>query len=295
MHRRRTAARNRMATPIIANPMSFCELSLEDGIRKVLAIGYDHIELWRNQLAAFGTTALRVQLRDYVVSLGSQIVGLNAADAPYFQSLGGPADIGPALVGLRADIDTAADLGADYVSTFEGRRDEAAGSARINGPIFDATRLLFEQACAYGASRGIRLLVEVHPFTLGVDVDWLCRLHDAIGAVNFGVIYDPCHFAVALPDGYLDAIDRLGHRICCVHFCDSDKVSCELHFPPGKGCLDLQGILGALRRINFSGSWMVDHWLYPLREEAARSGLAFLREALDGFAAQDTQREDRSR
>ena len=284
-----------MAIPIIANPMSFRELSVEDGIRRVLALGYDHIEVWRNQVDAFSTTALRGQLRDYVASLGSQIVGLNAADMPYFQALGGPGDVEPALAGLRADVDTAADLGAGYVSTFEGRRVQGAGPDRINGPIFDATRSLFARACAYGAPRGVSLLVEVHPFTLGIDLDWLCRLCDSIGAANFGVIYDPCHFAVGLPDGYLDAIDKLGSRISCVHFCDSDKVTSELHLPPGKGCLDLRGILGALRRINFSGSWMVDHWLYPHPEEAARSGRAYLREALEAFADRDAQREDRSR
>ena len=94
---------------------------------------------------------------------------------------------------------------------------------------------------------------------------------------------DPCHFGVGSPDSYLAAIGKPGSRIKCVHFSDSDKISSELHFPPGKGCLDLDGILNELKGIDFRGSWMVDYWLYPLPEEAARSGLAFLREALKDF------------
>ena len=273
-----------MPVPITVNPMIFRELSLEDSIRKVLDMGFDQIEVWRVQTEAFKTRALRHQLRDFVASLGSTIVGLNSADQPYFQSLSGPDEVDPALEGFRGDIDLAADLGAGYVCNFEGRRAAGASAEDIEGPIFEATRSLFHQACAYGADRGVQVLVEVHPFTLGTDLDWLCRLCDRLDAGWFGVVYDPCHFGVGLPEGYLEAIGKLGSRIKCVHFSDSDKISSELHFPPGKGCLDLEGILSELKRIEFRGSWMVDPWLYPLPELAARSGLEFLRQALAEFS-----------
>ena len=272
-----------MPIPIILNPMIFRELSLEDAIRKVVDMGFDQIEVWRVQTETLATQPLRHQLRDFVTSLGSTIVGLNSADQAYFQSLSGPEDVGPALQGFKGDIDLSADLGGEYVCNFEGRRAVGATDADVEGPIFEATRSLFHQACAYGAERGVRVLVEVHPFTLGTDVEWLCRLCDQLDPEQFGVIYDPCHFGVGLPDGYLEAIGKLGNRIKCVHFSDSDKISSELHFPPGKGCLDLEGILSELKRIEFRGSWMVDPWLYPLPEEAARSGRDFLREALKSF------------
>jgi len=115
-----------MPTPIIVNPMIFRELSLEDSIRKALAMGFDQIEVWRGQMEGFRTRALRHQLRDFVASLGSTVIGLNSCDMPYFQSLSGPDEVGPALRGFRGDIDTAADLGAEYVCNFEGRRPEGA-------------------------------------------------------------------------------------------------------------------------------------------------------------------------
>jgi sugar phosphate isomerase/epimerase len=269
-----------MSTPIIINPMIFRELGLEEGIRKALAMGFDQIEIWRVQVEEFRTQSLRNQLRDFVVSLGSTIVGLNSCDQSFFQSLSGINDVDPALQGFKADIEAAADLGAAYVCNFEGRRPEGANDADVAGPIFEATLSLFQQACAHGADRGVQVLVEVHPFTLGTDLEWLCRLCDRLDDEQFGVIYDACHFGVGLPEGYLGAIGKLGSRIKCVHFSDSDMVSSELHFPPGKGCLDLAGIVGELKRIDFRGKWMVDPWLYPLPELAARSGLEFLRKAL---------------
>jgi sugar phosphate isomerase/epimerase len=271
-----------MSIPIIANPLCHQSLSLEDGIRLVLSVGFDHIELCRGPVAPCKTPQLRQQLRGFVASLGSKIVGFNVPDQDYFQALNSPDDFAPALEGLKGDIDKGSDLGVDYVLTFEGRVPAGASADAINGPIFDSTCSLLQQANEYAAAKGIELVVEVHPFTLGIDVDWLCRLCDTIGD-NFGVAYDPCHFGVGSPDSYLEAIGKLGSRIKCVHFSDSDKISSELHFPPGKGCLDLDGILNELKGIDFRGSWMVDYWLYPLPEEAARSGLAFLREALKDF------------
>ena len=272
-----------MTAQIIANPMSFTQLSLEVAIRKVLDLGYDQVELWYRDLEPYGTRARRQHLRDFVELMGSRIVGLNAADAPYFQSLGEATDVESAIAGLTSDITTAAEFGADYVCTYEGRVPAGATPGQIHGPVFEATCTVFKQACEQGARRDVSILVEVHPFTLGTDIDWLCRLCDAIDTGPFGVVYDPCHFAVALPDGYIGAIRTLDSRIKAVHFSDSDKRTSELHFPPGKGCLDLDGILDALRQVGFNGSWMVDHWLYPLPEEAARTGLAYLRDALAQF------------
>jgi sugar phosphate isomerase/epimerase len=269
-----------MPQAIIANPMCFRELALEDAIRNVLSIGFDLVEIWRQNALPFKTPALRHQLRDFVAEMGSSICGLNSCDAAFFQALSGPETVAEALAGFKGDIDIAADLGGTYVCNFEGRRAPGASDNEIKGPIFDATVSLFKQSCEYGQDKGIDIIVEVHPFTLGTDLDWLCRLCDTIDKDNFGVVYDPCHFGVGLPDTYLQAIGKLGERIKCVHFSDGDKKSSELHFPPGAGCLDLDTIVAELRRINYRGSWMVDFWLYPLPEFAARSGLAYARKLL---------------
>ena len=85
---------------------------------------------------------------------------------------------------------------------------------------------------------------------------------------------------MGLPDGYLGAIARLGKRIGHVHFYDSDKISSELHFPPGTGCLDLQGIEQALKEVGFDGTMMLDLWLYPLPEYGTEIGVPYVRDVI---------------
>ena len=90
---------------IIANPMCFRELALEDAIRNVLSIGFDLVEIWRQNALPFKTPALRHQLRDFVAEMGSSICGLNSCDAAFFQALSGPETVAEALAGFKGDID----------------------------------------------------------------------------------------------------------------------------------------------------------------------------------------------
>jgi sugar phosphate isomerase/epimerase len=118
------------------------------------------------------------------------------------------------------------------------------------------------------------------------------QLCDRLDSPDFGVVYDCCHFGVGLPDHYIDAIRRLGRRIHHVHFSDSDKVSSELHYAPGTGCLDLSGIVAALKEIGFDGTMMLDLWLYPLPEEGSRIGVPFVRNVLQCVYQNETRSQN---
>ena len=253
-----------MSIPIVGNPLGFFQDPLEVTLERMRDLGYDQIELCHSQIPDFRTTALRRQLREFVDSLGMSLVGSNVPDSPYFQTLESSDDVKVALAGLQRDIDIAADLGVRYLITYEGRVPAGATDALITGQLLDDTVHLLREAADYAADRDIDVWIEVHPFTLGTRLDFLVALCDRIDRQNFGVVYDACHFAVGIPDGYVDAIGRLGQRIKMVHFSDGDQRSSELHFPPGRGCLDLKAILQALRSIAFSGRWMLDLYLYPL-------------------------------
>jgi sugar phosphate isomerase/epimerase len=221
---------------------------------------------------------LRRRLAEHVASLGLKLIRLNAADPDYFKVLNSPADVPAVLAGLEADIDAAAELGMSQLLTYEGRRPANCGREEIYGWVLDETQNLFEQALGYGRTKSVSLSIEVHPFTLGIDLDWLVALCDRLDSPNFGVVYDCCHFGVGLPRGYIGAIGRLGRRIHHVHFSDSDQVSSELHYAPGTGCLDLSGIVAALKEIGFRGSMMLDLWLDPLPEEGSRIGVPYVAE-----------------
>ena len=265
---------------LIGNPMVFRQLPLEMALAKAASAGYEAFELWPPQIAECRTPELRRQLADHVRSLGVELLRLNCADRDYYQSLSSSNDVSGALSGLCADIDMAADLGMTQLLTWEGRQSDAYTEKDVQGWVLEATIDLFRKACAYGREKNVSLTVEVHPFTLGINVDWLIRLCDGVDDPNFSVTYDCCHFAVGLPDGYVPAIKHLGKRIGHVHFSDSDKQSSELHFAPGTGCLDLDGIVEALIEIGFQGTMMLDLWLYPLPEHGARIGVPYVREVM---------------
>jgi sugar phosphate isomerase/epimerase len=265
---------------VIGNPMIFRQLPLEMALRKMVELGYDALELWPPQIRECRTPALRRRLAQQIASLGLKLVRLNAADPDYFQVLDSPADVPAILAGLKTDIDAAAELGMSQLLTYEGRRPANRRREDIFGWVLDETVNLFSQALGYARTKGVSLSIEVHPFTLGIDLDWLAALCDRLDAPDFGVVYDCCHFAVGLPDGYIDAIRRLGPRIHHVHFSDSDKLSSEVHYAPGTGCLDLPGIVAALKEVAFRGTMMLDLWLYPLPEEGSRLGVPYLVEVV---------------
>ncbi len=262
---------------LIGNPMIYRQLPVEMAISKTVAAGFEALELWPPQIAEFRTPALRGQLRDHLRSLGVEPLRLNCADCDYFQSLASSEDSAQALTGLQRHIDAVVDLGMSQLLTWEGRRPAGFSDADVDGPLLDATTNLFRQACQYGEQRGVELTVEVHPFTLGMRLGWLIELCNRLNDLPFSVTYDCCHFGVGLPNDYVAAIERLGRRIGHVHFSDSDLESSELHFAPGTGLLDLEGIVAALGRIDFEGTMMLDLWLYPLPDRGVEVGVPYVR------------------
>ncbi len=263
---------------IIGNPMIFRHYPLDRAIRTLTEFGYQGVELWAPQIAMCKTDPLRRQLADLIRSLGLTLTGVNAADAAYFSALSSPADVDAVVSHLQRDIDLVHTLGGDYLLTWEGRKPAGVGQIEVFGWVLDSTVEIFRRAVTYAQRKNVRLFIEIHPYTLGIDLDFATQLCDRVDNAAFGITYDCCHFGVGLPDGYIDASYRLGHRIKQVHFSDSDKVSSELHFAPGSGTLDLAGIVTALKAINFQGPMMLDLWLYPFPEEGSRSGVAYLQE-----------------
>jgi len=268
---------------IIANPMAMTawNYSIEDALRLYARLGYDALEVCRPDVETCKTDAMRRQFAEYASSLGLPLIRYNVAAADYFGPLESKEDSKAVVEGLKHDIDVAAGLGASQMITWEGRAPAGATAEDVHGWILEETVTLFREALDYAKPKGISISVEVHPFTLGIDLDFMVKLCDRLDPEYFGVTYDCSHFAVGLPDGYIDAILTLGSRIKHLHFCDGDKCSSEVHFPPGKGCLDLQGIVDALKRVRFNGTFMADMWLYPLPEEAARISVPYMRRIIE--------------
>ena len=266
---------------IIGNPMVFPQLPIEDALERMRELGYEGIEVVDSAFESCRTEALKGQFAARVQALGLTLVRYNTADADYFTPLAHAEDWPRIVEGLQRDIDTTAALGLQQLLTWEGRPPPGATREAIHGWVLDATTHLFEAAIDYARSRAVRLSVEVHPFTMGIDTEFLVKLCDRLDPEYFGVTYDCCHIGVGLPDGYIEAIHTLGQRIKHLHFSDSDQCSSELHFAPGTGCLDLPGIVRALREVGFQGTCMLDLWLYPFPLEGSRRGVPYLRRVME--------------
>lgn len=288
---------------MIGNPLvlTYFNYTLEDAIDILAELGCDALEVCPPDVKMCKTDAMRRQFADYCAAKGLPMVRYQLGLPSFFfdplePGWGGvsnpaPSEAAPApsdspapseaaiVESYKKEIDIAASFGANQMMTWEGRKSNAWSSGDVHGWVLDSTLKIFKPVVDYAKSRNISLSVEVHPFSVGADLDFLVKLCDSLDPDYFGVAYDCAHFAVAMPDGYIDAIYKLGKRIKHLHFCDSDKVTSEMHFPVGKGCLDLDAMVRALKEVGFSGTVMADTWLYPLQREAISSCVDFLREA----------------
>lgn len=265
---------------IIGNPVMYAQLPIEDALVRMKKLGFQGIELNPAGIWMCTTESLQKQLTSFIKSLGLSLVRLNASAADYFTPFSHPADWPRILENLKTDIDLAAGLGIGQLVTWEGEPHKSHSQKDIHGWVLDATTRLFEQALAYAAERNVRLSVDVHPSTMGMDIGWLIKLCDRLDPKAFSVTFDCAHFAIGHPGGYVDAIRALDRRIGHLRLADSDMVSYEVHFPPGTGKLDLVGIIRALKAIRFKGTCMLDLWGYPMPTRGAQIGIPYLKKIM---------------
>ncbi len=129
---------------------------------------------------------------------------------------------------------------------------------------------MFQSVVKFAMAHSARFLVEPHPFTVGMNDQFLIKLCDALDPAHFGVLYDCCHYGVGQPRDYAGAIHRLGRRIRHIHYSDSDQVTSELHYAPGTGKMDMSAILRAFKAIGYEGTLTLDLYGNPTPVYAAR-------------------------
>ena len=264
---------------IRGNSITFKDYPLEDACRRMASLGYESVEMWKEHLAGCRTTELLHQFVDFAEALGLELFGLNSigtGEAYYFKPLD---DYEGSLQGLREEVDYVQALGAHDILMWEGVR--TPDLTDLHGEVLDGLVSLFRDAVSYSSKRDVRILVEPHPFTFGMDTDFLIKLCDGVDSDYFGVIYDCCHYGVGKPRAYIEDIGRLNRRIKHIHFSDSDQQTSELHFPPGRGCLDLKGIVDGFADFGFDGTITLDLYGYPLPEEGSKIGIPYLRKVIE--------------
>lgn len=265
------------------NSISFNAYPVEEACQRIADAGCDSVEMWKDHLKDCKTPLLLRHFREFASDLGLSLWGLNVVGADYFQPFGSQQAYDQTLAGLKEDVDFALELGVKEVMIWEGTHPPFRISQVA---MLDTLTSLLQEAIAYARPNGVRFLAEPHPFTLGMDLAFMCQLCDRLGRADFGVLFDFCHFGVGKPDTYVEAIRTLGDRIQHLHYSDSDGVSSELHFPPGKGTLDLAAMDTALQEVGFSGSASLDMYGYPLPEQGYRWGLPRFQAALEALGVE---------
>ena len=257
------------------------DYTLEECIRIFRDAGFATVEMSRAHLKRCRTEQLTRNFVAYARSMGISMGGLNVVGEPYYQPFGSDQQLEETLKGLEADADLAYSLGTRDVLIWEGVAPKGTTETYWLSNLLPRLIELFRTAIKAVKPRGMRFLVEPHPFTVGMNDQFLTRLCDALDPKHFGVTFDFCHYGVGRPLDYLEAIPALGHRIRNIHFSDSDQESSELHFPPGAGKLQIQAMLKAFRKIRFDGTMALDLYGYPLPVQALATSALRLREAYE--------------
>jgi len=197
----------------------------------------------------------------------------------YFRPFGSDAEWPQTLRGLQNDVDYALSLGSSEVLVWEGIRPKHLTDQQCKDQLLPRLVDLFREAISYAAPKGVRFLTEPHPFTVGRADDFLIALCDSLPPESFGVTFDFCHYGVGRPNDYVQAVRSLRHRICHIHFSDSDQESSELHFAPGDGKMDLPSLLVAFQEIGYRGTLTLDLYGNPTPITAARRSRAAVKNA----------------
>ena len=260
-----------------SSSITFHTYTLEQVCRLNADLGFDALELWKDHLPAVKTPELAQQFSSFAKRIGLNLCALNNVDSKNFKPYDSEESFTQTLMGLKADVDLASLLSIKDVFAFEGR-DPRSGNGDKAALLKTISRL-FKEAIEYSSKKGVRFLIEPHPFTIGMDLNFLKNLCDSQDSKYFGVLYDCAHFAVGKQAEYIECIRILGKRIKHIHFSDSDMRTSELHYPPGMGILDIDGILGAFKEIGYDGTITLDLWGYPLPIEGSKVGIKKLEEA----------------
>lgn len=250
---------------LIGMTVAFARLDLEMAVHEIANAEFSAIEVHGKHLGP-GLPGVPVTERhadaagELIRSRDLVVSSLNVVADATFDPHGDAEARGRTVDGLAAHLRLAAAMGSPRVLIFDGRA--AAGEAthavgRLREVVADA----LERS---GLDDPPDVSVELHPFTFALAHNVVDELAAALRTVGAGLCVDFCHFAVALGPSFLTALtDDVVAAVNHVHLADSDRVSSELHLPPGVGVLDLEAIVDRLSARRLAIGWDLFGWPSP--------------------------------
>jgi sugar phosphate isomerase/epimerase len=248
---------------LIGMTIGFPRHSAEDAADLLATLGLEAVEIHLLQLGPGlpgapvfegHASALGEALRER----GLIVSTLNGAGATGFEP---HEDWDGAANELARQLRLASALGSPRLLCWDGRlpsESDAATAARRFADCIDAARersLLTDPPV---------ISVELHPFTFALDRGALSELAEELKRIGAGICLDFCHFGVSLGPGFASSLDA--HVLAAVnhvHFADTDCATSELHFPPGRGILDLESIMSHISALEVAVAWDLFGWPAP--------------------------------
>ncbi|MEM3561046.1 MAG: sugar phosphate isomerase/epimerase, partial [Nitrososphaerota archaeon] len=100
------------------------------------------------------------------------------------------------------------------------------------------------------------LALEIRPYEIISNSDSMLNLIKTINSKNLGLVFDTAHFFVQkeiLPI----ALEKLKDNVFLIHLADNDGCN-DYHWAPGKGKIDWENFLKAVKKINYNRFLNID-------------------------------------
>lgn len=251
---------------LIAMSVVLPRLDLEEAALTLQGLGFSWVEAHYAQMESPARTpmseaAARVA-RDELGRQGVRIASFNAVGRPEFAPHEGPGAMSSSASCLAQDLRWASAMGAQRVLIWDGcpSDDDLKQAPAV-------LRRCIEEAHERAELDEVpKVSVELHPFTFALQHDRVEALARELVACGAGICLDLCHFGVALGPDFLGHLaEGVLPAVNHVHFADTDCATSELHFPPGRGRLDLGAIAEALFGLEVAVAWDLFGWPTPRR------------------------------
>ena len=264
---------------------AFLRYDLLETIKIISSLGYQGIEImadvphtYPRHLTKQGVREIRRALDDNNLEISNINAFMHHADGDTYH----PSwiEIDPALRAKRVDytlrcLDLAKELGATNISTEPGG--PLDGMTRSEGLRLykEGLKAVEEKA----RENSIRILIEPEPGLLVETSSQFMELIDELDQGVFGLNFDIGHFFCVgeNPAGLVPAMKSLAHHF---HLEDIASTREHHHLLPGKGAIDLFGVLNTISGIDYEGFVTVELYTY---EHAAIDAAVQAFEYLDNW------------
>lgn len=149
---------------------------------------------------------------------------------------------------LKIAVDVAADLGAEAMSFWSGRKEDAASEDQAWRRLVEGCSEVLEHA----TRRDVRLAFEPEPGMLLQYVHEWEKLAAELDDIRFGVTLDVGHCHAIENVSVAECIERVGERLYNVQIEDMKRGVHE-HLDFGEGTMDFPPILRALKSTGYGG------------------------------------------